>query len=726
MGMRPGIIFCVLSALGTVVHSAQGGIQELAQAGQWERLLQVANRRAEQLPLAPREAFLAAHAAGITGDADARRRYLELVLEDGDLGGLAAVELAQLAVSEDPERALDLIVPMLRRAPSREVRAAAVGVACAAVASGVDEPHLATLTSAARSLPSSLRRTVELALAQVDETGGRGRLNRLLAASTSDQPALAAAGRLQTEGELTGRERYLVAKTLYRHALYDEAEALLSELDRLRSPDVPALEVAFLAGRCAFRKDRWSDAGAWYRKALAGTRSAEGRAELEVHLARTYELSGDLAAAVEAARRAVVARTTDDRRLFLARLRLRLDQPDKARAGIAKVRGRATREHGELMIGLYEFRRGDTGAARTRMEGVDLRPWRGPASVLAAGLARATGDFDGALVLLERYAPELGPFWADRARAVMAELPAERLAAWRTRCEKDLESGDARSRRRTLVKWITLENDAAILAGLRRAVIEQTGLGTKPGQPVFPRGLADDLWGAGLPTEAIRWDAAGMPLGDAGAALWTASSFRRLGAPWQAIRAADAAWRMAGSDVPTRGYPEELQRALHPLPYPELVWASAVEHAVPWALLAGVAREESRWDPTVVSRVGARGLMQLMPSTAAATARRAGQVPPPLDGLFDPAVSLRLGAAELSRLYGALNGQLAPVVAAYNAGEAQARLWNEQCGSPCPPAWYVANITFTATSGYAQDVLTAADVYLGLFGAAEPKPVEGR
>jgi soluble lytic murein transglycosylase len=146
-----------------------------------------------------------------------------------------------------------------------------------------------------------------------------------------------------------------------------------------------------------------------------------------------------------------------------------------------------------------------------------------------------------------------------------------------------------------------------------------------------------------------------------------------------------------------------------------------VESAVPWALLAGVAREESRWDPEVVSRVGARGLMQLMPATAAATGRRLGRAAPEMDDLFDPAVSLELGAAELSRLYGVYSGQLAPVVAAYNAGEAQAELWLDQCGTPCPAEWYAANITFRATSRYTRDVLAAAAVYVELYGAAPSK-----
>ena len=59
----------------------------------------------------------------------------------------------------------------------------------------------------------------------------------------------------------------------------------------------------------------------WYQTAISRTSAGERRAELEVHLGRTYELAGDMDEAVAAAQRAVRLKTTDDRRLFLARLR---------------------------------------------------------------------------------------------------------------------------------------------------------------------------------------------------------------------------------------------------------------------------------------------------------------------------------------------------------------------------------------------------------------------
>jgi soluble lytic murein transglycosylase len=177
---------------------------------------------------------------------------------------------------------------------------------------------------------------------------------------------------------------------------------------------------------------------------------------------------------------------------------------------------------------------------------------------------------------------------------------------------------------------------------------------------------------------------------------------------------------MAGADLPARAYPARLQRALHPLPFPEQTWRSAVSAEVPWTLVAGVAREESRWEAAAISEVGARGLMQLMPATAGRVAALHGLPPPTLEGLFEPGLSLSLGARELGRLHRAFESQPAPVAAAYNAGEDQARLWLAECGAPCPSERYVVSVSFSVTSRYTRDVLAAAATYGELYGARPP------
>ena len=714
--------FCwLLAAAVSVTTPGAASLMELADSGQWERLLLVANRRADQLPLQPEEALLAAAAARAVGDRPAELRHLRRAAEGGSLQDIARLELAEALLASDPAQALDLALPFLAAARTRPMREAAVAVAAAALPAGVGAGARSAVERALRTLPTELKRQLELGLARADADGGRARLARLLHASTGDLVALAAARGLQGLGDLTVEERWLVARSLFDHALYREAEPLLAGLDGAASRAVPSWEVAFLAGRCAFREGRWEEAAARYRVALTRARDGERRAELDIHLARSLELAGRLDDAVEPAVRAVMARPSDDRRLFLARLRLRLEQPEQAISGIARLSGRSARARGELLLAAWELRHQRWQAARRRLEAVHSGPARGPAAVLAAGLALDAGDASSAVRTLDAAAAGLDPFWAERARAQLARLDPARLDEWRNGCAADLAAADAAARRRVLARWAALEPDPEALARLQREVGEAAGLHGSGPEPSFPDGLAGTLWRAGLRGGAARWDPSGFPRRSPAEALWTAEQLLEHGAPERGLRAADAAWRMAGADLPARAYPERLQRALHPLPFPEQTWSAAVASEVPWTLVAGVAREESRWQAAAISSVGARGLMQLMPATAGEAAARHGLPPPNLEDLFDPELSLSLGAHELGRLYRAFSSQPAPVAAAYNAGEAQARVWLAECGEPCPSERYLASISFGVTSRYVRDVLAAAASYGDLYGARPPR-----
>jgi soluble lytic murein transglycosylase-like protein len=704
----------LLAAIGGV--SAGAGMVELARAGRWQALLEEAGRRGERLPLDGGEAYAAAHAAGALGDARARQRYLELAAGAAPFADLARLELAELAVTEDPARAAELALPLMRAPARGELREAAVAVTVAALHAGLDPTLGLRVERALPALPRDLRRPLELALAASDGDGERRRLGQLLAASTGDQIALEAARLLELEPNLTAQERWWVAQARFRHALYDEAAPLLEALDQEGRGPAAGWEVAFLRGRCAFRIGAFEEAARWYGTAVARSRGGEQAAELEIHHARALELAGRTDEAVAAAQRAVRLHTTDDRRLFLARIRLRLDQPELAHQGISRVRERSARAEGELMLALHDLRHGRRAAALTRLDGIQRQPWSGPARVLAAGLVAADGRAREVAVRLEAAAPWLEPYWAGQARELLASQPAAELAAWRARRDAAVASGLGRERRRALAGWAALEGDAERLDELRRLVASETGLEVAGETPPFPPGLAGELWQWGLAAEAARRDPAGLPSRGASAAAWSAARFLELGLAEPALRAADAAWRMAGADIPTRAYPTAMRRALHPLPMPEAARAVATEHGVPWPLLAALAREESRWDPRAVSRVGARGLLQLMPATAAAVAARRGLPEPSPEQLFDPVLSLDLGAAELARLLAALGGNRAAAVAAYNAGEPQARLWLEECGPACTEPLYLAHVSLDSTRAYISDVLASAGDYQELYG----------
>lgn len=97
-------------------------------------------------------------------------------------------------------------------------------------------------------------------------------------------------------------------------------------------------------------------------------------------------------------------------------------------------------------------------------------------------------------------------------------------------------------------------------------------------------------------------------------------------------------------------------------PWGALIYETARRHGINPDLVAAVIGAESAGNAFAVSRVGARGLMQLMP----ATAERFG-IPHAL--LFDPQQNLEAGSRYLSWLIDQFPGDLARILAAYNAGE---------------------------------------------------------
>lgn len=716
--LRSTVVWAAMVVLGTSPLWAT--LNDLARTSEWTRVLEVASRRGEQLPLNASEAMIAAHAARMLGDQQAEIRFLRLAsgTVSGEMAALAAVQLAAVLEPVDPASAVDLALPNFKRGPPWPLRESATKTVTSAVNRGLEAPLRTRVEGAADGLSNTLRRRLELALAISDDQRLRQRLEKLLAASTADLVALEAAEVLSTLEPMTPLEKWRVASVLFRHALYERAAPLLEELVDVRHTSIPSDQVRFTLGRCAFRRAEWERAIEWYRKAGARAPTAERKAVIEVHIGRSYELAGDLENAVDAAVNAVRLKTTDDRRLFLARLRLRRGEVDLAVQGISRVRGRTARAKGNVMLALDEMRRGDRGAARNRLAGVRRRPWSSPAAVLAAQLALSSGDHGSVVDLLERAAPGLDAFWGRRARMLMALLPEEEVVAWREGSRRAVDEGQGRSSWRALGTWAKLEPDRRQLEAIRQRVGPVLKTDESPTVAWFRPGLAAELWHIGLEAEASRWDPTGFPNTNAGRSAWTAARFAGFGMPWNAVRMADGAWRQAGSEVPMEAFPVDFQKTAYPLPNRRQLEEAATSGGVDWSLLAAVAREESRWNPKALSVVGARGLVQLMPATAAAVADRLEMPTPTPDELFDPGTSLLLGASELGRLLAVFEGRPAPAIAAYNAGEQQARLWLTQCGPGCSDDLYVANISFGATRNYTSTVLAGASIYADLYGTA--------
>lgn len=141
---------------------------------------------------------------------------------------------------------------------------------------------------------------------------------------------------------------------------------------------------------------------------------------------------------------------------------------------------------------------------------------------------------------------------------------------------------------------------------------------------------------------------------------------------------------------------------LYPRPYDDDVRAAAARTGLPPELIYAIIRQESLYRANAGSKAGALGLMQLLPGTAARTARKFDLPVPTRASLLIPSVNIPIGAAELRSLIDRADGQVPLATAGYNAGPAAARRWLPP--SPMATDTWVENIPFNETRLYVQRV----------------------
>jgi soluble lytic murein transglycosylase len=148
------------------------------------------------------------------------------------------------------------------------------------------------------------------------------------------------------------------------------------------------------------------------------------------------------------------------------------------------------------------------------------------------------------------------------------------------------------------------------------------------------------------------------------------------------------------------------------------------------AMVYAIARQESAFQVRAVSHANARGLMQMLPSTAARTAQKF-KVPFEASKLTDdPAFNARLGAAHLGELMEETRGSLIMTFAAYNAGGHRVREWVQAHGDPrspdVDPIDWVERIPFSETRNYVQRVMENLQIYRARLGGGKTALAIGR
>jgi soluble lytic murein transglycosylase len=192
-------------------------------------------------------------------------------------------------------------------------------------------------------------------------------------------------------------------------------------------------------------------------------------------------------------------------------------------------------------------------------------------------------------------------------------------------------------------------------------------------------------------------------------------AYNLIDAPHHAVRRASR-----GLDWPPPA--EELwrARAAYPIPFTELTAEVEAARGLPDQLIPAIARKESLFDPRAVSRVGAMGMMQMMPQTYEVNRKRAG-LPPLAEGeLPGPRQSILAAGHELAALLERFGGSLPLAIMAYNGGAGAVSRWLERSGG-LPIDVFVEKGGFAQTRNYVRRVFRNLVRYRQLYGLPLPE-----
>jgi len=257
-------------------------------------------------------------------------------------------------------------------------------------------------------------------------------------------------------------------------------------------------------------------------------------------------------------------------------------------------------------------------------------------------------------------------------------------------------------------------------AWLRRVFpIEQTGDLHRPSpqlqaDPRMVRG--QELWTVAAFDEASEeFDALldeARETGDALQSYQLAHYLRDIGAYLSSIVA--AADIITAAEVPTLEAPPYLARMRYPAYFADLVQSQAQSYGFDPLLLLALIRQESLFNPNAISVAAAKGLTQVIPSTAQYIAEQLNQDGFQDSDLLRPHVSISFGAYYLDEQLDLFDGNKAAALAAYNAGPGYTLDWVRLSGGDVDSL--VNTITFEETQRYVQRIYSHYTIYRELYG----------
>ncbi len=367
-----------------------------------------------------------------------------------------------------------------------------------------------------------------------------------------------------------------------------------------------------------------------------------------------------------------------------------------------------------------------------------------PQALFWAGITRyRSGNLDGALVTFQRNlilstAPEdqaRANFWIGKTRQAKGNAGAAQTA-WQQAAALD-PSGyyserardtlfgqaffqpppaynldfDLATDRRTAEAWIRIQFNLPAETDLSHA-------GTLLQDPRLVRG--SELWNLGLYDEArLEFEELRKAVSeDAADSYRLANYLLDLGLYRSAISAARQVLTLAGMDTGAKALtaPRYFNRLRFGVYYQDLIVPAARQNGIDPLLLFSIVRQESLFEGFVRSSAGARGLMQIMPSTGQSIAQNVGWPPDyTSDDLYRPLVSLTLGADYLATWRKYFGGDLYVALAAYNAGPGNAETWKNLAGDD--PDLFLEVVRYEETRNYIRNIYEIFVIYRSLYGS---------
>ncbi|MGI8770067.1 MAG: transglycosylase SLT domain-containing protein [Acidobacteriaceae bacterium] len=162
--------------------------------------------------------------------------------------------------------------------------------------------------------------------------------------------------------------------------------------------------------------------------------------------------------------------------------------------------------------------------------------------------------------------------------------------------------------------------------------------------------------------------------------------------------------------APLEAIPLAYWRILFPQAYWSQIVAESARNNLDPYMVASLIRQESEFNPAVISYADAYGLMQLLPNVGAELAKHEGIRHFNRDELLNPAINIRLGTRYLRQLLNNVGDRPEYAFAAYNAGENRVTDW-KSIGNYRDIDEFVESIPFTQTRDYVQAIIRNEVIY---------------